>query len=81
MIIRYSAIGFALGLVVILLIYMMLVQALGEGFSFQRLGILHKSLWFLYFLDLFPLVSILLGALVGNWRFKQMDQLTAKVQE
>jgi PAS domain S-box-containing protein len=79
MIIRYSAIGFALGAVVVMLIYTMLFVALDRAFSFRALGELHRSLRFLYFMDAFPLVSILLGASLGNWRFKQMAALTEKV--
>ena len=81
MVIRYSAIGFALGIVVMVLIYLMLFQALEVRFSFQALGDFHRNLWFFYLIDVIPLASILLGASVGNWRFRQMDALTEKVHK
>ena len=81
MIIRYSAIGFAVGAVIILTIYLMLFAALDREFLFRTVGELHHNLRFLYFLDLFPLVSVLLGALLGNWRFGQISSLTEKVQK
>jgi PAS domain S-box-containing protein len=80
MIIRYSAIGFVLGLVIVLIVYMVAFQALNEGFSFQHLGELHTSLWFLYVVDVFPVIAILLGGSLGNWRFKQMDKLTVRIR-
>ena len=48
--------------------------------SFGALGELHLQLRFLYFLDVFPLVSIVLGILLGHWRFRQMASLTEKIQ-
>jgi PAS domain S-box-containing protein len=81
MIIRYSAIGFTVGTVMILSIYLMIFAVLGREFLFRTLGELHRNFRFLWFPDLFPLVSLLAGALLGNWRFGQISSLTEKVQK
>ncbi|MFH0755756.1 MAG: PAS domain S-box protein [Bacteroidota bacterium] len=80
MIIRCSAVGFALGFLIILLIYLVLFSAMGEGFTFPGLGHMHRVLWFLYMLDTLPIVSVILGAWLGNRRFKQLDKLKARIR-
>ena len=80
MIIRYCAIGFALAAVVILFIYLMLFNALDKSFSLSTLDSFHQEMWFLYLVDALPLLAIPLGALLGNWRFTQMEALTARVR-
>ncbi len=80
MIIRYGALGLSLGFAILLSIYLILFISFEESFSFQVMGSLHRRLWFLYIYDIFPLAGTLIGALVGNWRFRQMDAFAAKVQ-
>ena len=80
MILRYSALGLALGLVVLTMIYITLFQSVEQQFTFRILGALHQKLWFLYFCDIFPLLCILGGAFLGNWRFRQIDNFAKQVQ-
>ena len=80
MIIRYCAIGFALAGVVIMLIYLMLFHALEKPFSLNILGSFHMEMWYLYLVDILPLLAIPLGALLGNWRFSQMEALSSRVR-
>jgi PAS domain S-box-containing protein len=80
MIIRYSAVGFALGILVIMLIYMMLFHMLDLSFTFHALGELHRLHGFLLLVDIFPLIALFLGITLGNWRFGQMDELATKVR-
>jgi PAS domain S-box-containing protein len=79
MIIRYSAIGFVLGTLLAVVIYLMLFYALGLTFSFQGMGQLHSEIWFLYLLDLLPLSGILAGMGTGIFRFNQMNLLSERV--
>jgi len=44
------------------------------------LGDLHQRLWFLYFCDFSPLVSILAGTILGSWRFRQMDVFALQIR-
>ncbi len=79
MIIRYGAIGFALGSLVIILNYMMLFSALETGFTFCALGEFHRELRLLYFMDILPGFTTLLGGYMGRWRYSQIATLTEKV--
>jgi PAS domain S-box-containing protein len=79
MVIRYSAIGFALGCVMATFFYLVLFQLLEIPFTFHRLAGLHSENWFLLFNDLVPLIALLIGALLGNWRFRKMDELSSVV--
>ncbi len=80
MIIRYGALGLSLGIVVLLMIYVILFQSVDEQFTFLILGTLHQKFWFLYFCDIFPLVTTLAGAIMGFWRFRQIDTFAIQVK-
>lgn len=80
MIIRYGALGLSLGVLVLIMIYIVLFQSLEERFNFRILLTLHHNLWFLYVCDIFPLLTVLGGAFLGNWRFRQIDSFSRQVQ-
>jgi len=79
MVIRYGAIGFALGILLLVSIYFMLLHALGLDFSFKAVALLHNDLWYLYLMDILPLPGLVLGIVMGNWRFKQMNILSSRI--
>ncbi len=80
MVYRYSTIGFVLGTVIGVVVYVMILHALEMTFSFPHIALLHKDLWFLYIIDLLPVAGVVLGMTIGKWRFKQMDILLARVR-
>ena len=80
MIIRYGALGLTLGCVILLSIYVLLFQSVEEHFEFRVMGSLHRPIWFLFIYDSIPLVSASVGALLGNWRFRQMNAYAIQVQ-
>ena len=81
MIIRYGVLGLALGSIILLSIYVLLFQSVEEAFSFPAMDSMHRRIWFLYFYDSFPLVAAFFGALLGNWRFRQLNVFANLVQE
>jgi len=80
MVIRYGAIGFGLGILLSLLVQMILLQALEMDFSFRAIGVMHRNLWHLYIIDFLFLPGLFAGIVIGNWRFKQMNILSTRVQ-
>lgn len=80
MIIRYATLGLSLGIAVLLMIYVILFQSVEEQFSFRVLASLHRWIWFLYIGDIFPMLSLIIGAFLGNWRYNQMEALAGKIQ-
>jgi len=81
MIIRYSAIGFVLGVALTILEYALLLYARETAFSFQLIFQLHRELPLLYLLDVFAIPSLFLGAGVAIWRFKQLDILSKRIDQ
>jgi len=81
MVIRYGAIGFGLGILASLIVHMMLLQALEMDFSFKAIGVIHQNLWYLYIIDFLSLPGLFLGIVMGNWRFKQMNILSTRIQQ
>ncbi len=79
MIIRYSAIGFVLGMVLTILEYTLLLYVRDTPFSFSVIARIHQDLPVLYLLDMLPVPSLLLGAWIASWRFKQLDTLSRKI--
>jgi PAS domain S-box-containing protein len=81
MIIRYSAIGFVLGLILIILEYTLLLYVRESVFSFRLMIRLHDALPILYLLDFLPFLSLIIGAWIASRRFKQMDTLNERIRK
>ncbi len=81
MIFRYSAIGFVLGLMLAIFEYTLLLYARETVFSFSLILSWHKDLPILYLIDLLPVPSVLFGAWIASWRFKQMDTLNERIRQ
>ncbi len=81
MVIRYSAIGFVLGSLVAVIIYLMLFNALEIDFTFGEISLLHHKFWSLYLIDTLPIPGIITGIILGLWRYSQMNILYARVQQ
>ena len=79
MIIRYSAIGFVLGMVLTITQYALLLHVLETPFSFRALVQLHGDLPILFLLDPLAFPALLFGAWIANWRFKQLHTLSEKI--
>lgn len=80
MIIRYAALGLTIGSLILISMYILLFDGLGEQFSFKLLGEFHQNVIFLFVVDTFPLAGALAGGVLGNWRFRQMSTFALKVQ-
>jgi len=81
MIIRYSAIGFVLGMVLTITEYALLLRTLGTPFSFNTVTLLHGELPFLFLVDLIALPALIFGAWVAAWRFSQMNKLSERIRQ
>ncbi len=79
MIIRYSASGLVLGILLALIFYLVLFHALGMSFTFADAGSLHNMFWFLYLIDIFPVAGLAGGYFAGKRRFTQLDQMAKQV--
>jgi PAS domain S-box-containing protein len=79
MIIRYSAIGFVLGMVLTITQYALLLHVLETPFSFRALVQLHGDLPILFLLDPLAFPALLFGAWIANWRFKQLHTLSKRI--
>ena len=79
MIIRYSAIGFVLGMVLTITQYALLLHVLETPFSFRAIAQLHGDLPILFLLDSLAFPALLFGAWIANWRFKQLHTLSEKI--
>ncbi len=80
MIIRYSAIGFVLGMVLSILEYALLLYGRETPFSFRVFALLHGELPILYLLDLLAIPGLVSGALIGRWRFNQLNTLSKTIR-
>jgi len=80
MIIRYSAIGFVLGLVLTMLEYALLLHARETPFSFSVVSQLHDEFPLLYLLDLLAIPSLFFGAWIARWRFTQLNVLSERIR-
>ncbi len=47
----------------------------------MALDSLHRRLWFLFICDSFPLLAVVTGAILGNWRYRQINDFALKVQK
>ena len=81
MVIRYSAIGFVLGIVLTVVEYTLLLYSGKIPFSFSAIAQLHHTHAVLYLIDFLALPGLVFGAFIGNWRFKQMDSLSEKIRQ
>jgi PAS domain S-box-containing protein len=81
MVIRYSAIGFVLGIVLTVIEYVLLLYAGEIPFSFAAIAQLHQSLAAVYLLDILAIPGLFFGALIGNWRFKQLNALSGRIRQ
>jgi len=81
MVIRYSAIGFVLGIMLSVLIYILLLYGMETPFSFSGIGQIHKDVWFLYLIDVLAIPASLAGLVIGRWRFEQLDLLSSKIRQ
>jgi len=79
MIIRYSTIGFVLGVVLTILEYALLLYAREIPFSFSVIFRLHSELPMLYLLDLLAITSLFFGVGIARWRFSQLDILSRRI--
>ena len=80
MIIRYSAIGFVLGMVLSILEYALLLYARDTLFTFRVLSQLHAELPLLYLIDVMAIPGLLFGAFIGRWRFNQLNTLSETIR-
>ncbi|MCD4711275.1 MAG: PAS domain S-box protein [Bacteroidales bacterium] len=81
MIIRYSAIGFVLGVLLTITEYGLLLYARETPFSFRLIAQLHGDLPILYLLDFLAIPSLFFGVFIANWRYKQLDTLSEKIRQ
>ena len=81
MIIRYSAIGFVLGVVLTIIEYGLLLHARETPFSFRLIAQLHGDFPILYLLDFLAIPSLLFGLFVASWRYKQLDTLSERIRQ
>ena len=81
MIIRYSAIGFVLGMVLSILEYALLLYGRETPFSFRVFSQLHGELPVLYLLDLIAIPGMFFGALIARWRFNQLNTLSETIKK
>jgi len=79
-IIRNGTIGFVLGIISSLLIYLMIFGALEQTLSLSQIGHQHSQLWYLYLIDFLPIPGLLGGMLVGRYSFRQIDMLYARLR-
>jgi PAS domain S-box-containing protein len=80
MIIRYCAVGFVIGLAVIILSYFVSFRVLEERFTFQILAQLHRDHAFLYLLDLLPAASLLPGLFLGRIWYARMERMSTRIR-
>jgi len=81
MIIRYSAIGFVLGTVLTITEYGLLLYALETPFSFRVIAQAHSNFPILFLLDLLAIPALLFGRWIARWRYKQLDELSARIRQ
>ncbi|MCK5066069.1 MAG: PAS domain-containing protein [Bacteroidales bacterium] len=81
MVIRYSAIGFVLGIVLTVVEYALLLYSRETPFSFSAIALLHHTHAAVYLIDFLAIPGFLFGALIGNWRHKQLDSLSEKIRQ
>jgi len=80
MVIRYSAIGFVLGVVLTIIEYALLLYSGKIPFSFSAIAELHQSHSVVFIIDFLALPGLFFGASIGNWRFKQLDTLSTRIR-
>jgi PAS domain S-box-containing protein len=81
MVIRYSAIGFVLGVVLTILEYALLLYSGESPFSFAAIAQLHQAHAAVYLIDVLALPGLFFGGLIGNWRFRQLDALSERIRQ
>jgi len=81
MVIRYSAIGFVLGVVLTIIEYALLLYSGKIPFSFSAIAELHQSHSVVFIIDFLALPGLFFGASIGNWRFKQLDTLSTRIRQ
>jgi len=81
MIIRYSAIGFVLGMLLSIIEYALLLYSRDTPFSFRAVSQLHGELPILYFIDLLAIPGLIFGALIARWRFSQLSSLSRGIRK
>ena len=81
MVIRYSAIGFVLGIVLTVIEYALLLYSREIPFSFSAIALLHHTHAAVYLIDFLAIPGLFFGALIGNWRHKQLDSLSEKIRQ
>ena len=80
MITRYTILVFTISVILVIFFYLFLFSAVDIPFTFHALARLHGDLPMLYLPDLMPLVAAVLGAFMGEKRFRQVDSLTGRIQ-
>ncbi len=81
MVIRYSAIGFAIGILLTATINLILLHALDFEFSFRAIARMHQDLWYLFVIDILPVPGLLVGFVLGQWWFNQLSILSSRLQQ
>jgi len=81
MIIRYSAIGFVLGTILMITEYGLLLYVQESPFSFRVIAQMHEDFPFLFLLDLLGIPALFFGMWIGNWRFKQLNALSERIRQ
>ena len=81
MLIRYSTIGAALGLVLTVAQYALLFYSLKSPFSFFALSSSHATYPLLYLGDLLVLPGVLTGRFLGLKRFNQLENLSQQFRQ
>lgn len=81
MVVRYSAIGFVLGIVLTILEYSLILYTRETPFSFKLVALLHRDLPILYLFDFLAIPTLLFGLFVARWRFQQLNTLSERIEQ
>ncbi len=81
MLFRYSAIGFVVGFALTVTDYALLLYSGDTPFSFAAVWELHRTHPAVYLLDVLALPGLVIGALTGHWRYKQLHSLSERIRQ
>ncbi len=81
MVIRYGAIGFVLGTLLAVFAYLVLLNAVEMEFAFRQIFQFHNDFRALYLIDILPIPGLFIGGFLGNWRYRQLEILSARVKQ
>jgi len=81
MLFRYSAIGCVLGFVLTVTDYALLLYSGDTAFSFAAVWQLHQTHPVVYLVDALALPGLVIGAFIGQWRYKQFHALSERIRQ